>query len=534
MNHLIKQQLQESNGIVTSDYSTPLHYKNFVDLVGGETNLMKFPLLKKILENTRTEHIKNGGPHYQSLKQLKDSKGEWLDGADIDYFYLDDTNTFYGQATISLLQEQYCILTCVTISYKGQSKRISKQAFNTTHQTFSFSFENFSSLPKREEVDVFVTVNQISSKALMTTQILQTNDMVFVDNVSPVRAIKVNDPVHIETSPPNPIVILYDREHMYGDEFDYNYPEARVNNIQKLFIPFDGEVFFSKNSYSYLGYDHSSLQLIIDSKKGVAQFNGDTTDVIKKSRNSNGFTWSFPDDWNTVIPSRILPSQDPVALKFKLNFSYSENSDKQYEDSIFVASDNSTPNPNPSKSYKQIPFLLLLWGCLGKDTSVLMADKSHKKISDIKDGEEVMTSSGEKAVVVQVLTGHEERILCIKVKDGRSILATSMHPFTTKRGIIKAKNLNGSDLMLMANGEYVSPTEIYEMPYRDKVYNLKIARVTKDLHHDADCMICNDFVVGDNAMQNQADDFEKQSVKIPAALQQEINLLVGHINQLGK
>lgn len=529
MNANLREQLKEGNGIITMDYSEPAHYDNFIEMLGGKEALLNYPILTEIIKNTKAEHEKSGGTEYKSVRQLSDTKGQWVDGADIDYLYLDNqTNTLHGRVTVSLLQEQYCILTCITLLYKGESRTISNQEYNTSYQSFNFSFENFDTVIDFEAIEIIASVSQVSAKKMLTTQIIESKALVFIEPLTSLRTIQVNNPIHKATVAPNPITISYNRKSISGETIDYEYPEARVNNIQKLYIPFNGEVFLA-NNYSYVKYDSKSIMLQIDCKNGVAQYNGSIDNIIKASEQSNGFTWKFSDDWNTVIPSPMLPIKVPVSLNFRVTYVYEDPTGKRAPDTIFISSEAANPNSQPS--FKQIPQLLLLWGCLGKDTAVLMEDKTEKKISEIKIGEKVITSKGEEAVVEDILEGYEENIICIKVEDGSSIYVTALHPFITKRGVVRAGNINGGDKLLMGTGEYLSPIEMYLLKYNDKVYNLVLKGDSNELQENID-MICNDFVVGDNVMQNKAEEAEKQKISIPDELKKEINMLVEQINKL--
>lgn len=87
--------------------------------------------------------------------------------------------------------------------------------------------------------------------------------------------------------------------------------------------------------------------------------------------------------------------------------------------------------------------------CFPYDTTVLMEDLSRKRISEIKVGDYVITHLGRKKKVTAVMKRNiNEEVISLKISGlSQKIVCTKEHPFLTKRGWIKAKDLKKGDLI---------------------------------------------------------------------------------------
>ncbi|KAF0218324.1 MAG: hypothetical protein FD174_2941 [Geobacteraceae bacterium] len=522
----ILQELSNSNGITTLDFSDEAHYLYYLSLFDKVNMDTDYPVFKTIIENTRSYHIENKGCHSESSLQTSDIPSPWEDGIFIDYLFRDTTsNKIYGQVRVSLTEEQHCIITNVTLMYNDQSYVTSTQSTDTCHQIFNFMCDSFDPSVDVEEIEVVACVSQISSNMLMTSQALTTDDFCDLDQDNPVENIAVCDPANIKTPEGTLIKIGYGRGVTSGEELDYEYSPTPPN----IYLPFRGYVFLGE-SFEY--EDHGQIKLLLDCGQGTTKYNGPTNGVIVPLAFSNGFKWDFPEDWRKPINYSTIPAGRAIDITFQLTFRYHDKSTDNYNDqTIFVSSIAPTPNNTSSTYVQQMPQLEFLWGCLGKDTEVVMADKSLKKISAIKAGESISTFSGATAVVKQVLKGHEQDILSIKAENGKHILATNQHPFITQRGVIRAEYINQSDKLLMAYGKFESPVEVYKRPYNDDVYNLTLVRDFDRTTAVDGCLLCNGFVVGDNDLQNQLTvEYENCKRSIPDDLKNELISLVQNLN----
>lgn len=136
-------------------------------------------------------------------------------------------------------------------------------------------------------------------------------------------------------------------------------------------------------------------------------------------------------------------------------------------------------------------------GCLAKNTQILMGDNTLKCIEDIRPGDTVKTYHGGVARVLDILTGQEEQVIQIKLKDGKALRTTSTHPIMIKGGKwSKASHLRSEDIVCIFNGEAEEIEQIFPTEYRNRVYNLI-------LEGDGQGIYANGIAAGDYSIQCQ-------------------------------
>lgn len=134
-------------------------------------------------------------------------------------------------------------------------------------------------------------------------------------------------------------------------------------------------------------------------------------------------------------------------------------------------------------------------GCLARDTKILMADGSEKRISEICIGDMVQGYDGKLLKVYNIATGLEDNLLLkITTSSGKSLWLTGEHPILGKNKTWeRAMFLKVHDPIQTIDGidEVVS---IYWGDYHGTVYNLVL-----DSFDDSLC--ANGIIVGDFARQ---------------------------------
>jgi len=504
--------------IQTLDFSNKEHLEFYLNLFADKNLEKDFPLFSQIIKNTQKEHEKMQGCNYKSLLQMDtavtDEDGQpWKDGIIVNYLYRDpDTQTIHGQVTTSLVNQQHCIKTIVELKAEGKNYQVEESSFDTTHQVFSFKCNDIDPSVKIEEVEVIATVSQISEDMLLTAQALSTDSYEELNQDTPVYKISVVDPENIKTNLGDPVTIAYGRGIESGEEVDYEYyKDDYATQGKNIKLPFNAFVFL-RDGCTFNGY--RDFRLILDCTKGTTQYNGSYMDLFKAF--DLGFQWNFDEDWCQPIDYSKVPAGEIINLNFSLTYSYSENG-SNYQDSIFISGDKED-DYNSLPSFQQIPKLKFLWGCLGKDSEILMANMQRKKISDIEAGEAIRNHKGERKIVKQVLKGFEKDILSIKSQNGETILATDQHPFMTERGIKMAKDLTASDKLMLQDGTFDDVVEVYIKKYNDYAYNLTLINENSETDENQ-FLICNGYVAGDNHLQNNfIVDTERKVKTIPKDL----------------
>ena len=116
-NELIRSILPEA-GIVSLDLSKDDQYKLVSDLF-GETGYMreKLPILSALVNETREQHVREGGPHYKTVLQLTEAPDDFVDGIYVDHVIYDaEQQCVLVKATVSLTEQAYWIDTHIEIS----------------------------------------------------------------------------------------------------------------------------------------------------------------------------------------------------------------------------------------------------------------------------------------------------------------------------------------------------------------------------------------------------------------------------------
>ena len=88
---------------------------------------------------------------------------------------------------------------------------------------------------------------------------------------------------------------------------------------------------------------------------------------------------------------------------------------------IVVSSDLDTESEDPAN--EKVKKIHIKFGCLGKDTRILMADGSERAIEDIRIGDRV----------TNIISGMEAEMVYVKTMGNKEILMTEGHPVRVRR-----------------------------------------------------------------------------------------------------
>ncbi len=153
------------------------------------------------------------------------------------------------------------------------------------------------------------------------------------------------------------------------------------------------------------------------------------------------------------------------------------------------------------------PSARITYQCLKLDTPVLMADGTQKEIKDIQIGDEVISFNPttlvqkKTRVVNQFVRPTDKPIVEIKTFSGRTITATSDHPFLTTEGwMAPSQMIPGQTLVGISSDN----SDIIFVPVESvtSVANCLIADIT--VESDNHSFIANGFCVHNSGMAKQA------------------------------
>jgi hypothetical protein len=151
----------------------------------------------------------------------------------------------------------------------------------------------------------------------------------------------------------------------------------------------------------------------------------------------------------------------------------------------------------------------IIYGCLGKDTEILMHDGSLQTIANITQGDWVLSQDDKALRVEDVIRGSEDEYCEITLldKNEQTIKSSLGHPFCTDKGILLAKELS-VDCQLITPDGFV---RVKNISYQDKpleVFNLHLScdNSGEYLTNDNRTMYANNMLVGDSVMQRTYED----------------------------
>lgn len=480
----------QQRGTIFLDFANEDHYRCVNEMFGGEDRFKKdFPAHYLLAQKTRQDYAANramaAGPNQQGFENYAEVQ---------DVFYKKSDKQLYSCGYMNLVGESDVIYQTLFVYRNGERvDQTSKFTYGSSFASIDLTTNNIEPLGGQND-DLTIVIHS-SAKPKGKENLLSAISYDAKNSLNStldevVKTINVDDPRHINTAPTQDIMVAYGRTPSSGERIDYPYPEERVKQLQKVFLANSGTVELQDNVKFIKGHV-SQTDIVLNHDLGTIWYRSNIPDSAIRKIDDTHFAWNIDKDWGNVIPSSIAAGTRTYAYDMQLSFfALRPGDDTPKQFFIKVCSYQVPPNPH----YKQISYIRLLWGCLGEDSLVKMADGSLKTIQTVAIGDRVMGLDGRSLNVINVWTGTEDRMLRLIVKNGDEIMATEDHPFMTKEGMKPLLKLSIGDELLMENGSYSAIAQCYPMPYGRSVYNLDV---------DGDgSFICNGFVVGDNKIQN--------------------------------
>ncbi len=222
-------------------------------------------------------------------------------------------------------------------------------------------------------------------------------------------------------------------------------------------------------------------------------------------RFDSGYILALPQRWRSLMEKEGKKNDDFFYLSLDIQFACRDG--KKYSLEI-----DSQLNPKPySNGAKiEIPCFYILWGCIEKNAQVEVMERGRIPVSEVQVGEKVLTKDNTYETVCDILTGDEEILKYVKV-NGQELMVTMDHPIMAKAGWMPAREFREGDLVLCEDGNFYPIQEIYDEPYYDKVYSLK-------LEH-GEGFFANQIYVGDFKMQNS---FKEEDIEISQEILDEL------------
>lgn len=328
-----------------------------------------------------------------------------------------------------------------------------------------------------------------------------------------IKSFRLTNPVHKKTGQDECIVVVYRRVSASRESrIDYTYLENINSCGQELYLEVTGELEMA---------DPDAVIEKVDKKNIILRLTAGTTAEYQDIENrlswnmeqyapdsgkGRKYKFSFDYDWGTYVPSERLPIKKPV--DFYLEIPYMLTTGKK---GCLIAS-----SIDIGQSAHSVSRLLLLWGCVHEETLIRMADKSEKKIKDIKIGDYIDTIQGARPVT-NIYTGMEETLVTVETKGGHQIVCTADHVVATEKGNKRVDALNGTD-RLMTEDTPVDITGIYPCE-GGRVYGIQLER------EEDEFFFCNGLLSGGFSVQNRRHVRAERPSDDLLRLCQEINIM---------
>ena len=328
----------------------------------------------------------------------------------------------------------------------------------------------------------FLAVGKVNGKSVCLSDVQRrTSDIDLNETGSAIKNIQVKEPKPKNDSDTYIRVVYNGRQ---DDSAAYNFTKATDCYIDstrfvKVFYPFSVEIELAEG-FTFDGpepvtFDSTfNLSLMSDVVEGgEVHFNTAMVYMIDQTVENNILKLDFsysPDDsanyWGVEMPLTSMQAEGyfDFHLNFQIHYQFGEI--KGLTADIVVSSED-TPQSSNRVKIKQSR---ILWGCLGKDTLITLADGTRKKVMDLQVGDYLLSDHGPSRLV-NIVRGIEEKVIAVGVSDERTLYLTKKHPVATERGLIAAEKLTAGDRLRLENGEFEDICYLEEVDYGDKVYS---------------------------------------------------------------
>lgn len=498
-------------GNLKHDYSDDEHYSHALETLGGAEYLQKnYPLVYELFETAKEKHLLCKYNN-ESASSSEDETG-FSDSTKVNVISYDNLFVLstmsadfvkikpsIGISAKLIDKSNDQIVDVLNICGDDDIHKLDGEIKKLTSELISSNDREFSTV-----CDFFWMEVDEHGNPYMSSSTSKYNDFK-VDGLSTiVSKLVVNDPIPKHTPDRKYVVVVYNRTAQVGDDYDYAFDNNKFSDkgkdYVKVYLPTSGTVTLT-NDYIVLGLNESmgfALQ-ITDLNNGVVNYymNFDSIETTI-SADKRSLTWKFNDYWNNVLNVSNFNAKTTVNIYNKMEIDIQKVSTGMKMHIPVVFQSNGSPSQDPSFVISKP--IMIQWGCLGKDTMILMADHTLKVVSEISIGDTILNENMEAIVVKDIYTGQEEQMVKIETTSGKKVLVSSGHPVVTKRGVIAARRLTAADEIKTVNG-FEEILNLQMVDYNDTVYSLSF--------ETENTLIGNDIVLGDFNMQQEVDTEEE-------------------------
>lgn len=307
----------------------------------------------------------------------------------------------------------------------------------------------------------------------------------------------VSDPVKKISKYPSFILVVYGREAKGAEKADYEYQQKNVpeEGLQELFLDCKGSITFGEKI----------LTAFSNGVTVMTEHGGAASAGFELTPDGNGLTFHQPKDWETTVPTKKFSLTDKAYLSLTIAVQF-ENG--EYATLRLNSTDSDWAPQKENHAYwgsgkeLRIPTLRLVWGCVAEDTQITMADGTSRQISELKQGDWIISGDGSEAEIATVYSGPEKELYVLELADGTKLRASNTHPVRTAAGFVSMNHIMVGDSVQMRDGSMQQVISVKTEEYSGKVYNLQ-------LYGEKRNMYCNGILAGDFITENTRNAAEK-------------------------
>lgn len=511
----ILEEAKRSGGFIQHDYRNPEHLKFVMERFGGE-------------EHIRTEYSKV----YQAIQNGKKKKLIKKDEIRNDYAQgftdkmsvekVEQENSNIKVKCCADYKEEKPIVSIQTEIYDQEAGVYLDGSDSEACNILSMSTEDICDISafvnRKKDIQIlvashffYVEEDEYGDPYLASSTEFYDGVKILSDDF--VEEFKVLDPIIGKRKPTKRdyILVVYNRETQVGEDYDYNSGKKVEYSKLPIDIPVGARV--KVNQYHrILGLyeDYGARLYIKDLSGGVAEYYG-TPSITKIDERT--IQWDYPSDWKRILDVTGLQVKVETRIYCRVCLEIS-NEKGQFGRPVWFTFQsipiNGTLENSSDITINNHPIIRFMWGCLGKNSMVRMADNSEKKISEIKPGEFVAVfRDGERSMeeVVDICTSidPEDEMINLTLEDGSELLITEDHPVQTERGVICAGNILLRDRIMTEKGA-LGIEYLYYQKYNDISYNLQLK--------NSGMISCCGMIVGDYEMQQHGGEEDEKEKKV--------------------
>lgn len=467
-----KVHLEIMNESRTMQFEKEEDCRQIYQMFGGPQQLAeRFPLFSQAMDRARQQSV----PEEENT-----GFSNWI----TIYSVLYDPEKKELEINFNITLKQTCSLLFAYV-YDSSGSMFESLFFENTQMTnTTTTFQNVE-LSVGDTFRLYVESPFISGNETVLRGIKNFVDAAYTaDDV--IKEITVYDPALKENTQP-PIKVSYGRTLGRGEVVDYSFMESRTpSGDQRFFLNVDGKIDLNEG-YTIADITKMAACVMTGGEHGTIEYKNLDSIVLTPHDNKKGFSYHFDYDWKNEICNSVQYGNRLYIFDLSLIFKCIETGSQSFRAHVTSFTNFSSP------SEVLIPKICLYWGCLAKNTLILMADGSEKEICRLTQGELIAAPDGP-VRIRDIIRGTEETLWRLHLEGDLTVDASIMHPFLSGSGFIPVRNVVPSTKIITKNGP-AAVKFCYTVDYGDEVYGLEL--------EEGECFYANGIVTGSNQVQGR-------------------------------